>query len=141
MLFPNGDYLEATEQRTRAKYWEFDETLKYDLIPGELTPEGTPRVIGNSWTEGEVVWDGTSGPIQPFMEMVAEVSTSIPTKSGTLFVKTTKTPVTVHVRLADTNSLLGDSEALNRGQGTTRKMGVIHGWGTEEDYGHRRGGQ
>jgi hypothetical protein len=132
MLFPNGDYLEATEQRTRAKYWEFDETLKYDLIPGELTPEGTPRVIGNSWTEGEVVWDGTSGPIQPFVEMVAEIHSHVVQQAkGTMFIQSTKAKVSPHVRLEDFNSLTGEWETYGPNSLRDHRVpGVIHESGT-----------
>jgi hypothetical protein len=61
LLFPDGKFIEASKPRvgTQALYWEFDETLAYEQIPGEVTPEGTPRVVGNSWRTGEVVWDGS----------------------------------------------------------------------------------
>lgn len=60
LLYPTGEFLPTVPPRKTADYWEFDETLKYEQVPGELNEAGTgPRVIGNSWTSGEVLWDGS----------------------------------------------------------------------------------
>jgi hypothetical protein len=61
LLMADGEYRPAAASRVGEQelYWEFDETLGYEKVPGEKTPEGTPRVVGNSWTTGEVVWDGS----------------------------------------------------------------------------------
>jgi hypothetical protein len=60
VLFPNGDFIAALPPRKVAAYWEFDETLAYEQVEGELNEAGTgPRVVGDSWTLGEVLWDGS----------------------------------------------------------------------------------
>jgi hypothetical protein len=140
MLFPDGRFLEASEQRKTARFWEFDETLRYEpVLDAEgkripvLGPYGKTYLLvkGDSWTEGEVVWDGSSGPIMPLVEMDTEVEVAASQKAnGKMFVRRltlVKATVVVHRRLEDTNSLLGDSEALNRPERKTdRKPGKIH---------------
>lgn len=57
VLFPSGKFIRASDPRVgqHALYWEFDETLRYETVVGY---DGESRVVGNSWTTGEVVWDG-----------------------------------------------------------------------------------
>lgn len=67
MLMPDGEFIEAPKPRTTARYWEHEETLRYVQVEGELNESGTgPRVVGDSWTSGEVVWNGSvAGAINP----------------------------------------------------------------------------
>ena len=57
LLKPDGEFIPVRRAPATQRYWEFDETLKYDPVEAR---EGSPqRAIGNSWTEGEVVWNGS----------------------------------------------------------------------------------
>lgn len=145
LLFPNGDFIPTLEPKVTAKYWEFDETLKYEAIPGEMTPEGTPRVIGNSWTEGEVLWDGCAGEIEPHVDMTTEIEVRSSQKDkGTMFVKTMKATVSPHIRRQDINAITGDWDTYRKGQGDARTTGAVHITFGEDDGGfsgmpsHRR---
>lgn len=55
LLYPNGDFLIASTPGKAAQYWEFDETLGYKKI----TVDSKQYVVGDSWTRGEVTWDGS----------------------------------------------------------------------------------
>lgn len=62
ILFPTRAFTEASPEKLTAKYWESDETLKYEVtVDADLNDPSKPvvRVIGNSWARGEVVWNGT----------------------------------------------------------------------------------
>lgn len=62
LLMANGEFIAAQGSRIGAqqRYWEFEETDRYIT-----TADG--RVVGDSWREGEVVWDGAvTGSINPF---------------------------------------------------------------------------
>ena len=60
MLMPDGTFHAVQPPAKTARYWEPDETLRYIKVEGELNELGTgPRIIADSWTEGEVVWDGS----------------------------------------------------------------------------------
>ncbi len=141
LLFPSGEFIPTLEAKTSTPYWEFTETLKYEKVPGEVTPEGTPRVKGNSWTEGEVLWDGVAGEIEPHVDMFTEVEVKTTQKgTGTVFVKAMKAKVAPHVRREDINALTGDWDTYGAAsrEGGDRANGRVHGWGTEEDYGSSR---
>jgi hypothetical protein len=56
LLKPDGEFIRAQHPRTVARYWEFDETLKYERIE---KPTGIQRARGNSWAAGAVIWDGS----------------------------------------------------------------------------------
>jgi hypothetical protein len=69
ILFANGTFTPAQPSRVgeQARYWEYDETLRYEPVLDEAGqrvnvpgPYGRTyqQVKGNSWTEGEVAWDG-----------------------------------------------------------------------------------
>jgi hypothetical protein len=132
MLMPDGSFLEIHGQRREAAFWEFDETLFYERVrnlhKSDINPDET-RVAGNSWTTGAVLWDGSSGPIMPLVEMEVMLEANTGQKdNGSNFVKKpTLVQVTVHQRLVDTNTLIGESEALDRKGAThNRKPGVLH---------------
>lgn len=62
LLKPDGEFIPVKRTRRTAAYWEFDETLKYEItVEAHPEDEGRPvaRVRGNSWTSGEVLWDGS----------------------------------------------------------------------------------
>jgi hypothetical protein len=144
LLFPSGQFLPVQPQRTTQRYWDHTETYRYETVENlhysEVNP-GETRVVGNSWDEAEVLWDGTSGLITLNVERETEVFEQIGQKAnGSMTVlKGTLQKVKTHVREHDTNSLLGDNEVLARPPAqTARKMGVIHGWGTSDDYSTQR---
>jgi hypothetical protein len=142
LLMPSGDFLPVPEAPPRIqRYWEFDETLKYEAVENthisDINP-GATRVVGNSWTEGETVWDGTSAKIDTLVEMETEVNENarFDHAKGTMFNKAFKVKVTPHVRRADINSLTGDRETVAPERlGDHRQAGRIHGVATTEDYG------
>lgn len=57
VLLPSGEFIRAAGSKVggQARFWEFDETLGYERVNDENNRE---RVVGNSWTEGTVIWDG-----------------------------------------------------------------------------------
>lgn len=61
IIYPSGEFVAVEPPRKTQRFWEFDETLTYEKVEGELNEAGLPRVRGNSWTSGEVVWDGSVG--------------------------------------------------------------------------------
>lgn len=129
ILFPSGEFIPTIEPRKVTAYWEFDETLKYVAIPGAVTPEGTPRVVGDSWTYGEVLWDGCASEIEPHVDMVTEVEVRSSQKgSGTLFVKAvTKAKVAPHVRQQpDINAITGEWATYGEGKRDERRTGALH---------------
>lgn len=57
LLKPDGEFIPVRRKRATARYWEFDETLKYEAVEPR---EGSPQLAqGNSWAEGDVLWDGS----------------------------------------------------------------------------------
>lgn len=105
ILYPSGNFFPVVKPRHVAKFWEFDETLKYEEVPNthfsDINP-GPTRVVGNSWTAGEVLWDGVAAEIDTLVPMEAEIHV-ISARYKTMTVK-----VTPHVRQADRNSVTGD---------------------------------
>ena len=76
MLMADGEFVAAALPKSSAEYWEFDETLAYNPV---LDEEGNQihytddynerftKVAADSWTEGEVVWDGSvTNSVNPF---------------------------------------------------------------------------
>ena len=60
MLMADGEFRSTAAPLKTQRYWNSDETLHYEKVDGELNEAGTgPRVVGNSWCEGEVFWDGS----------------------------------------------------------------------------------
>lgn len=57
LLKPDGEFIPVKRTRRIAAYWEFDETLKYE--PVEPQEGSLQQARGNSWTSGEVLWDGS----------------------------------------------------------------------------------
>jgi hypothetical protein len=125
LLYPSGEFAQATEPPTTQRYWEHEETLRYVQVEGELNEAGLPRVVGDSWREGEVVWSGdVAGSIEPNAEEVYENQP-------------------VHKRTFDAS--LGSDwmttgelwKALERGTGMQNgpQPGKIHGVAITEDYG------
>ena len=109
MLFPNGEFIPVHVEHSTQRYWEFDETLEYKSFPNlsysEINP-GETRVQGNSWREGEVLWDGIAALIDTNIEMETEVHVnSRQQDKGTLFNKTFKQKVVVHIRREDRNAV------------------------------------
>jgi len=128
LLFPSGEFRPVTGPKKMTDYWEPDETLAYE--PHYYENETPPRwgAKANSWTKGEVLWDGTAGHIDNNVEMETEVFVTIQQqKSGTVFVKGLKAKVTPHVRSEDINSVTG--EWATHGENDLRDVrqpGVIH---------------
>jgi len=58
MLKPDGEFVVASPAKVgnQTPFWEFDETLKYE--PHYYEREARWGAKGDSWTSGEVVWDG-----------------------------------------------------------------------------------
>jgi hypothetical protein len=112
ILYPSGNFIPVVKPRHVAKFWEFDETLKYEAVPNlhvsDINP-GLTRVVGNSWTAGEVLWDGVAAEIDTLVPMETEVHVSARQQdAGTMFNKTVTVKVTPHVRQADRNSVTGE---------------------------------
>lgn len=68
LLMPDGDFIPVQAPKRTQRFWEFDETLKFEPVlddQGNRIPVQGPygktylATKGNSWTEGEVVWDGS----------------------------------------------------------------------------------
>jgi hypothetical protein len=60
LLYADGTFVPSPAPRQKARYWVHEETLRYVKDPE------TGRVSGDSWVEGEVLWDGSVvGSINP----------------------------------------------------------------------------
>lgn len=117
LLFPSGEFIAKEVNRPTQKYWEFDETLKYEKVGAERNEAGLPRVQGNSWTEGEVIWNGHAAPVDHAITMKTDVYVEVEQKEKTnVDGETTLNPyvvsrieeVTVNRREPDKNSITGD---------------------------------
>jgi hypothetical protein len=119
LLMPSGEFIPKAGVVVTARFWEFDETLTYEkVLDADGQPVMQPNPWGdkpcnltkaNSWDEGEVLWNGRAGDIQPRQSMIAEVNTF--TDEDELVktvVRTEKKAVVVNRRLNDTNALTGD---------------------------------
>ncbi len=58
LLMPDGTFIPTKPATRFVKYWEFDETFKYEQVTNPNT--GKVNVVGNSWAEGEVTWNGVN---------------------------------------------------------------------------------
>lgn len=124
MLMPDGEFKPKAEAIGTAEYWEYDETLHYNKV---LDAEGQPIVVdgpygrkyhltkADSWTEGEVIWNGRAGDVTPQLNMIADVSMFEEDGTGEevegelkTFIGNKKTAVIVNRRLNDTNAMTGD---------------------------------
>lgn len=147
LLLPSGEFIAKAPARSAQKYWNFDETLRYRAKrEGE---SGARDVVGDSWTQGEVVWDGHAAPVAHGVEMTTDVYVEVEQKTRiNAEGEETNTPmvirkiedVKVNVRDKDTNALTGDWittgelwRALDEGRGMTQaspSVGRVH---TKED--------
>jgi hypothetical protein len=58
LLMPSGEFIHTAPSSKVVKYWEFDETFKYERF---VNPDTEEVIIkANSWTSGEVVWNGVN---------------------------------------------------------------------------------
>lgn len=125
LLKPDGEFIATAAPRRTAAFWEFDETLRYEKV--EPQPPANARFArrarGNSWTSGEVLWDGSvAGSVDSLGEDGDQQGP-------------------VNKRTFDA-SIMGDWPENNGelwraiGRGTTqggRRVGRIHAHGTSDD--------
>lgn len=68
VLLPSGEFIKAASLVQKSRFFEFSETDRYVQVV-DVDQDGNyfrRRVIGDSWREGEVVWNGgVNGSVDP----------------------------------------------------------------------------
>ena len=138
LLFPSGEFLPAQPSKvgTLQPYWEFDETLSYNKIAEQDPTQPFKRCAeGDSWAEGEVVWDGSvANSINQ-----ATLSGEEGDEEERVVVKRRMWDADLTEK-RDSTGLLWDAIQSGRSMADMNpRAGLIHGDGTvSEDYNNKR---
>lgn len=62
LLKPDGEFIAVKAKLATQRFWEHEETDRYVevTVPSDSPYPLSTRIVGDSWREGEVVWDGSA---------------------------------------------------------------------------------